>query len=59
MTDGDAQRDYGNTWQAATQAAEGGFMLVDTALFDAAAGKRGDIEPVLPGEASRKERAFR
>ena len=32
VTDGDAQRDYGNTWQAATQAAEGGFVLVDTAL---------------------------
>lgn len=36
-TDGDAQREYGNTWQAASQAAEGGLVLVDTAPFDAAA----------------------
>lgn len=35
--DGDARRDYGNTWQVATQAAEGGLVLVNTAPFDASA----------------------
>lgn len=35
--DGEAQRDYGNTWQAVTQAAEAGMVLCDTAHFDAAA----------------------
>jgi hypothetical protein len=35
--DGDVRRDYGNTWQAATQAAEGGLVLVGTAPFDATA----------------------
>ena len=34
--DGEAQRDYGNTWQAVTQAAEGGMVLCETATFDAA-----------------------
>lgn len=35
--DGEAQRDLGNTWQAVTQAAEGGMVLCETAFFDAAA----------------------
>ena len=35
--DGDARREYGNTWRAATQAAEGGLVLVNTAPFDATA----------------------
>lgn len=34
--DGEAQREYGNTWQAVTQAAEGGLVLCETASFDAA-----------------------
>lgn len=36
-SDGDARREYGNTWQAAIQAAEGGLVLIDTAHFDAEA----------------------
>lgn len=37
--DGEARRDFGNTWQAVTQAAEGDARLVlcDTAEFDSAA----------------------
>ena len=35
--DGDARREYGNTWRAATQAAEGGLVLVNKAPFDATA----------------------
>ena len=33
--DGEARRDYGNTWQVVTQAAEGGMVLCETATFDA------------------------
>ena len=62
--DGDVRRDYGNTWQPATQAAEGGLVLVNTAPFDASAWSergyvsRGHWRSRTLGRPESQERSF-
>ena len=62
--DGVVRRDYGDTWQAATQAAEGGFVLVNTSPFDASAWSargyvsRGHWRSRTLGAPESQERSF-
>lgn len=57
--DGSALRDYGNSWQAYTQGAEAGLVMIDVAPFDDAAWRALEYESRGHWRSAEAERGFR